>query len=444
MNDSPNLEMSQKDCVDGRAAFQKPRLLFITYCFPPMPAIGSVRAGHIAKHLGLLGWDVCVLCPDPAFYRTTTGDESCAELKLEQYGVRPIFTGHRWQFLSPGYLKPPKLSILRLAGKVGRRIINALDADPIVGWYPLAQKASKTLQPGDVDVVLATGNPWGVFRLAKNIARRLNVPYCLDYRDLWTANPHFAHRNVNRYRRLEAELLADCAAVTTVSPRTGECLAREFHLDRRPEIVFNGYDPEEFRAIQPKIFDHFSIVYTGQFYPPKRDIAPLFHALGRMGNDGQRFPWRFHYYGFAESYVMDAARAAGIADRVVLHGAVSRREALAAVRGANVAIVISSVLDQGTPAELGIVTGKVFDAIGLETPILAITPTGSDLEQVIATAGRGKAFCGSDIDGMAKYLIDLMAGNLPPANRPEEYSWSFLALKLNSVLRQLVDRQPSA
>lgn len=417
---------------------RKPKLLFIAYCFPPMPVIGSVRAGNIAKYLSCLGWDVLVVCPDPKICNDWYSNGQAIIQKLEASGVHIVPTRHRWQFMSPGYLKCPKSSFLKLAGRVCRRINRAFCGDEIVGWYSLAEKACKTLQPDDVDVILATGSPWGDFSLARNIANRLQKPYCLDYRDLWTMNPYHRKQYNKRSHRLEMSLLADSAAVITISPQTGRCLMELPSVEEKLHVVFNGYDPNDYCDIKSATFDDFAIVYAGQFYPPKQSPTPLFRALSLYDSRSNQKNWRFHYYGFNNDYVADEAKKAGIFDKVVFHGYVSHNESLGAVRGANLAFVVSSIYDQGTSADLGIVTGKVFDAIGQGTPILAVAPLGSDLEHVISTSGRGKTFCGSNIEGMAVYLGELMAGKAPPVNRPEEYSWPVLASKYDSILKQVI------
>lgn len=41
-----------------------PRLLLITYHFPPRPSVGSLRPGALAKYLGSWGWETIVLTPE--------------------------------------------------------------------------------------------------------------------------------------------------------------------------------------------------------------------------------------------------------------------------------------------------------------------------------------------------------------------------------------------
>ena len=40
-----------------------PRVLLISYHFPPRPSIGSLRTGGLVKYLPKFGWDPIVLAP---------------------------------------------------------------------------------------------------------------------------------------------------------------------------------------------------------------------------------------------------------------------------------------------------------------------------------------------------------------------------------------------
>jgi hypothetical protein len=186
-------------------------------------------------------------------------------------------------------------------------------------------------------------------------------------------------------------------------------------------------------------FDHFAIVYAGRFYPPKSNPAPIMAALRSLHEDGSSReavrPWRFHYYGRQNELVRAAAERAGVQERVVLHGLVPRAESLAALRGAGVSVVITSAADQAGPADLGIVTGKVYDALGLAVPVLLIAPPGSDAEPVVQAAG-GRRYSGQDAAGMASYLADLMGAGAARAKPCRDCAWPVLAAKLDGVLQR--------
>ena len=210
--------------------------------------------------------------------------------------------------------------------------------------------------------VLITGAYRGLgYEVARELSERLDCPYVLDYRDLWTGNPHADRPHRAWTVKLEQEILRRSRAVVAVSPSLRDHLEARFGATKHTTVLWNGFDPQELEGAAPTQFDHFAIVYTGIFYQPVSTITPLMRALRIVEDkhDIWRRPWFFHYYGPQGTYVLDEARRFGLLEHVVDHGVVPRASSLSAVRGANVAVVITSVARRGTLAEKGIVTGKI-------------------------------------------------------------------------------------
>jgi glycosyltransferase involved in cell wall biosynthesis len=242
--------------------------------------------------------------------------------------------------------------------------------------------------------------------------------------------------------RREAKLLESAAAVTTVSPSWGSILDKEFGVGPRLQVVPNGYDPEELSDVEPHDFGHFAIVYAGAFYPPVRVISPVMAALKRLKEtaDGKSEKWIFHYYGAHENHVREEARRFGVMERIVLHGVVPRGEALSATRGAGVVVVITSVAREASIEENGMMTGKVYEALGLGARVLSIAPTGSDIRTIDESSGMARTFTGSDIDDIASFLVGAMRDpDLHRTNR-DVHGWPNIATKMDHVLRLAVGR----
>lgn len=415
---------------------RRPRLLYLACYFPPLNTIACVRTGHTARYLSERGWEVTVVTPDPTIWANVEAAEGVAT-ELAQHGIRRILTGHRWSWLQPEPLRTRARGLARVGRALSRRAARWLEVDPGAGWVPEVRQACRHLRPGDVDLILATGSPFASFAAARQLGRRLGCPYVLDYRDPWTGNPHTPRSPRSRFARAEAGLLRECAAAMIVSASWGEAMAERFPLGDRLHVVSNGYDPRELARVAPHDFGHFAIVYAGGFYPPKRVITPVIAALQRLQRLHPRDarPWRFHYYGDGSDHVRAVARELGVMDQVTLHGMVPRQEALAAVRGAGVAAVITSVEETHALSDRGMVTGKLFEAVGLGTPTLLVGPARNDAASILAATGLPGPFSGSDPDGMARFLADALANRLPRPRLPEAYSWPYLADRMDTILR---------
>jgi glycosyltransferase involved in cell wall biosynthesis len=411
----------------------RPRLLFLAYTFPPLQTSGCVRTWNIAKYLSRMGWHVTIVTPHSSFYpncNATIGKD------LRTVGIHRISTGHDWCFLLNNYWSG---SLGSMATRVGRRFAQFLDVEPAVGWIKAVERACRRVTSNEVDVVLATGPPFVAFDCARRLGYRLQRPYVLDYRDAWTGSP-FVSRSPRRVTvNRERQLLRHSAAITVVSPSSASDLDHRFNVGSKLHVVTNGYDPEELAGITPHNFGHFAIVYAGIFYPPVRVVTPLMSAI-RLLNERLRknaLRWKFHYYGNHDAHVRREAERYGVMDRVELHGPVSRTEVLAAIKGAGVTAVVQSTADSGTPKELGVVPGKVFEPIGLGAPILLIAPPASDIREIVKDCCKARCFTGSETKEMARFLFELMQTENTGEGRPTtRYSWRFLAGTLDTILRR--------
>jgi glycosyltransferase involved in cell wall biosynthesis len=405
-----------------------PRLLFIAYYFPPIQTVAAVRAWNIAKCLARLGWQVDVVTVALDCLKNSDARE------LDEPGLRVLRARHRWRFLSPPYLMTRNTGPSRLLGGLCRRLADRLSIEREVGWYRSAMVLCQGNALSRPDVVMATGGPFLSFEIASRIGAQFHCPIVLDYRDLWTNNPHAKAKGSGRLMRKERELVQKAYALTVVSPGIAEELRGRYPFGKNIRIITNGYDPEEMGVVTPTQFDHSAIVYAGQFYPPLRSVLPVFRACARASDQGMR-GWRFHYFGRDEKHVLESAESASISDQLVLHGVRPRQECLAATAGAHLSVVIASVAPQASGPEKGIVTGKVFEALGMGTPILLVAPEGGDAEEIVRD--RGRRFSGPDTEGMAKFVKQTVMGTKTRYAAATGCAWPNIALKLHELLRSV-------
>jgi glycosyltransferase involved in cell wall biosynthesis len=422
--------------AEGEMSGRRPRLLFATYTFPPARVAGTVRVWNVAKYLARSGWAVTVLTPDPSLWRYVER-EAETEIELQREGISRLPANHRWRWLAGNSVKCADGKLASFLGAASRKVAHRLGADRTLGWVKPAQRACSHLRPGDVDLVLASGPPFSAFALARRLSDRLRCPYVLDYRDMWSRN-HF--HPAPRAVRKEAALLGGSAAVTTVSPSWSSVMDRQFGVGRKLHVISNGYDAEELAAVAPQEFDHFAIVYAGALTPPKQTILPVMAALRRLAEatHGLASQWKFHYYGSSARHVVEQAARFQVTDMVVVHGRVPRHQALSAVKGAGVAVVITSTVEQATPEDNGVVTGKIFESIGLRTPTLLVAPADSDAHAVAEITGLVRGYSPTDVDGIAAFLRDMVNGHTLEPKDPVAYAWENLVAGFDRILRNVV------
>ena len=426
----------------------KKHILFLSYYFPPDKAIAAVRTGAIAKSLAEAGWKVTVITVSQDLLVTNDGIPLDSEGDIGEK-IAILNTGHSYRNFVPARIKSPTTNgPYRFFDQIYRRLIRLLRLlyivplirslyfDDVIGWGKHAFSASLRFNPGDIDLVLSTGPPWISHVLAAKISKRLNCPYVLDYRDLWIGDPHRQRKWwwINKERKL----FKNASAIVTVSPSIQIFQKEIFGMHHNAKVISNGFNSIEFQDIFPKSFNEFAFVYAGAMGSRIRTIDPFFMVLQQLIIKRPLVDWRFHYYGPSTAYMHEAALRCKISDKVIIHGNCSKQEALTAVKGAGLALVVASVAEEASLAEAGILTGKVFEIIGMNTPFLVVAPHNSDIRNIVDEVGGGRVFCGNEIDLMADYALQVIEQGGIPQKNPANYSWEKLGKELSDFLYRCI------
>lgn len=430
--DRPPIDERKSAPARERSMPRRPTVLFLARSFPPISSIASVRSKNVAKHLTRLGWTVRVVTPDPRLVRRGLRNDTAAMNEVSN--VDRIETGYKWKFLLHGFFEGAESGLAYLCSRLGRRAAGWLSIEDGAGWVNPVIQACSDIRAGEVDVVLSTGSPYLSFIAARSLARRLDCPYVLDYRDPWTTSPHAREAPI-WIRSLEKRLLGSASAVTVVSP-SWTTYFESLAPGTKVTTITNGYDRESMAAVEPTVFDSPTLVYAGGFYPPKRTLVPVFRALGIARRAVPRL--EFLYLGPDQAAVSEWARSEGVERFVRSGGTVRRAEVWAAMKGAVASVVVTSVSQEAEPIDRGILPGKLYESIGLRSPVLLIAPEGTDARTVIAEAGAGVSASGAEIEMIATHMIRLSRRvTVPTWDNAERYSWGEVVQDLDSVLRQV-------
>jgi glycosyltransferase involved in cell wall biosynthesis len=417
----------------------KPKLLLIAGYFPPVRiSTGSIRPWNLARCLIDLGWDVTVVTPKISIWDPKNLDNvENVKMDTEKMGLKMIYTDHQLKCLAPWRYNLPKGKIYWFFGGILRVIARFLGIQNWYGWVASALHACRKLRSNDVDVILATGAPFWGFEIAYQLSKRLKKPYIMDYRDLWTDdpwNPVSRRWVINQERRL----LNKSAAITIVSPISGEVLSKKFMVNDKIHTITNGFDKNDVQNIQAKPFDHFSIIFAGMLIPPKRTLYPLFRVLNVIKQKNEiTCNWKFHYFGPNIEEANKEVIECGLIQESVIHGNLPRKEVLPYIKGASLNVVLSTNSSVPTMEDKGVIPGKIFELIGMEASILPIVPKESAVESVLAEVGV-ECFSPDEIDEIANFMIECMNGHEVKMINKEKYSWEELSKKFDQLLKSIV------
>jgi glycosyltransferase involved in cell wall biosynthesis len=413
------------------------KVLIVTMYFPPSGGGGVQRPLKFATHLPELGIETHVLAPDDS--KWIHRDEELPPPTLAWV--------HRARYFGPKGRKPAEelhgtQGLERLgvhARLAGRRL---LVPDENVSWNLTAIPAAIRIAKREgIDVVVTTSPPSSVHLVGAAVKRATGIPWVADLRDSLVAHPHrHAERMLVRAKEqgehAVAKLVARNAnAIVCVS----EAIADELR-ERKPvgevAMISNGSDFDDFVGLERQPSDRFRITHAGSFFG-KRDPRPFLTALKQSGLDDVVV----RFLGDFRSTDREWAEEQQLGDRLELIPYAPRRRSLELQRDSEALLLL--IPDAGGRGK-GVLSGKVFEYLAAERPILAVVPPDGAAAELIRSANAGVVVGTDDVDGMATALRDLhaqwKAGGLQSAPLTQEWRDRVSRRARVEELAQLLER----
>jgi glycosyltransferase involved in cell wall biosynthesis len=302
----------------------------------------------------------------------------------------------------------------------GRRL---LVPDENVSWNLTAiPTAIRIVRREGIDVVITTSPPSSVHLVGAAVKRATGIPWVADLRDSMVAHPHrHAERMLVRAKEqgehAVARLVArNASAIVTVSDAITEEV-RERDPRGPVETIANGSDFDDFVGLEHRPSDRFRITHAGSFFG-KRDPRPFLTALAQSGLDDVVV----RFLGDFRSTDREWAEAQSLGDRLELIPYAPRRHSLELQRDSEALLLL--IPDAGGRGK-GVLSGKVFEYLAAERPILAVVPPDGAAAELIRAAQAGVVVAPDDVDGMAAALRELhtrwRGGTLPDTALSEEW-----------------------
>jgi glycosyltransferase involved in cell wall biosynthesis len=284
----------------------------------------------------------------------------------------------------------------------GRRL---LVPDENVSWNLTAIPAAiRIARREGIDVVITTSPPSSVHLIGAAVKRATGARWVADLRDSVVAHPHRdAERLLVRAKEQGEHAIAKLVtrsadAIVAVS----EAIAEEMReRDSKGSVVTiaNGSDFDDFAGLEHHPSDRFRITHAGSFFG-KRDPRPFLTALQQAGLDDVVA----RFLGDFRSTDREWAEAQGLGDRLELIPYAPRRRSLELQRDSEVLLLL--IPDAGGRGK-GVLSGKVFEYLAAERPILALVPPDGAAAALIRDTEAGIVVAPDDVDGISTALQEL-------------------------------------
>lgn len=373
------------------------RVLILAYDYPPYPSIAGQRPASWYRYFKEFGiepvvvtrhWDVEFKNHIDCFREsknqtvTTTIDEKGTIIRV------PYRQNVRDKMLTQ--LGERRFVLVR---KVFSFLLENLKFHSFLfdNRYGIYDAARKALAEQRFDAIIATAEPFILFRYAQLLSKEFGVPWIADYRDLWSSdliNPPKSWIDKVHWGWLERKIVSGAALMTTASPSYKPDLER-FFPGKKVEVIYNGYDDDTLESLPeiPQDEQTFRIAYAGTIYPFQHVETFLagFHAFIR---EEQATNARIAFYGirfYPEQVQRITSFHPSLAPYFEFTGKISYSETLMNLKKASVLLLLGS---QGKLA------AKTFDYLALQRMIL-LTPNDHSVMERIVKDSRGGIVCES-------------------------------------------------
>ena len=372
-----------------------PRVLIITYYWPPSGGSGVQRWVKFVKYLPQEGWEPVVFAPENAAYPAL--DPSLAKEIPESVEV---IRGKIWEpyaaYRKLTGAKSTEVTEISSGKKTWKQRLslwiraNLFVPDPRIGWVrPSVKTLKEYLEEHPVDAIVTSGPPHSVHLIGEQLHKATGIPWIPDFRDPWSRMYYLRYlpmtpRTWRKLRAQEQSVLDSCSTVLSCTPLVQE----EFQAMTKTPVacITNGFDQEDFTGPAPEGDGYFNITHTGLFAADGNPFT-LWKVLEKMAASvpGFKDELRIRLVGKVDKEVMDAIAAAGLGANVVAIGPSDHATAVKEQRSASLLILPL----RNDPLYKPILPGKLFEYLASRRPVLGIGQEDGAMARVLFATKAG-------------------------------------------------------
>ena len=356
----------------------KNNLLMVCPVFPPQITIGGLRAAMFSKYLVYFGWNPVILT------RVFPKNDERYQIGLNINGIPagdriiPVYWGAEDEhntirkrgilkktrdFFKPDYTQPHGL-------------INAM-----------LNVAEREIVNNSVDVIWATAPDQSCLTVASILSKKFDAPWIADYRDIPEQHKIDGFRNRLlllrvKYRRKQTARTA--AAVVTISKHHAAILGRDFN--RKVEVIYNGFDPENFKPAESCRSDKFIISYMGRIINKSVSNPEIFFkSLDLMSQCGgvDLEDFSINFYGTEKFILKDILKKYQCKRIVNILDRLAYENVPAVLQKSTINLILTE------KGRKGVLTTKLFEYIAVKRPILCVPEGSSELTEIITDTNAG-------------------------------------------------------
>ncbi len=369
------------------------KVLIITYYWPPSGGSGVQRWLKFATYLSDFGIEPVIYTVDNPSYAIldkTLENEVPKSVKIIKQSIREpnnflSLFGKKNKKTSAGFLDANP----SFFGKIAQYIrANYFIPDARKYWIkPSVKFLTEYLSKNTIDMVITTGPPHSLHLIGLELKKKLGVNWMADFRDPWTDIDYFhqlplTNRAKEKHYQLEKEVvsMADCVLVV------GKTMQQNYlKYNKKIEVITNGFDGG-LNTDNVQLDKKFTVVHVG-LMNADRNPQVLFRVISELIKENKDFANDFQLIliGKLADDVNKSLEKHQLKSYVKIIDYLPHNEVINFQKMAQVLLLVVN----NVPNAKGIITGKIFEYLQANRPVLAIGPTDGDLAGIISKTNSG-------------------------------------------------------
>ena len=421
------------------------KVLIITYYWPPAGGSGVQRWLKFVKYFRDFNIEPVVYTVENPKYpildeslkkEIPNGIEVLKQPIFEPNNILSFFGKKKTE--SAGFLNPnPSFS-----GKILQYIrANYFIPDARKFWIkPSVKFLKKYISKNKVDAIITTGPPHSMHLIGLKLKQQLDVKWIADFRDPWTEIDYFhqlplSKKAINKHHFLEQEVLLNADKVLVVGNTMNKNYAK---FSNNVVTITNGFDGE-ILADKTKLDTKFTITHIG-LMNADRNPKMLWEVVTEIISENEDFAkdFKLKLIGKVDASVLEEISTNKLEDNVELVAYVSHNKVIEYQKKSQVLLLLLN----NVPSAKGIITGKIFEYLMVNRPILAIAPKDGDLAEILNTTNAGNVVDFEDRVTFKNIILELYSkykqGNLSVNSKNiEQFHRKELTKKVAEILNEL-------
>lgn len=389
-----------------------PKVLVITYYWPPAGGPGVQRWLSFTRYLPEFGFQPLVFIPDNPHYPIKDASllsEIPADITVyrqkifEPYTLAKAILGKKTDSISSGIIREESQSwserfLLWIRG-------NLFIPDARKFWIkPASKKILRIIQEEEIDTLITTGPPHSLHLIGLEVSRKTKVKWLADFRDPWTSIGYHSKLKIctaaqKKHLRLEKEVLNTADKIITTSNTTRDEFSR---ITSKPiAVITNGFEASLTKETLP-LDKEFTLSFIGSLLSG-RNPTNLWKAISELIRENQQLGEEINIkiVGLISEDVLESIHQFGLKDHITLIPYVSHKEAQEYQRTSQILLLLE--IDRAECR--GIIPGKLFEYMSAKRPILAIGPAEWEAGMMVEKTKSGVYLGYESLDKMKIQIL---------------------------------------